>query len=268
MALTNKPNSHVRPDGFGSQTQKLLNTVVEALVNNKKYYWTDIVFEHAEIENKTNEEWNKELNKFLRDYFIPSNILTDDSSSLIERPGIHKDILDAYVKQYPRILQLFQQYYHNAAPKIFNENGPHIVIHARTLNPTDYERSETSIRWRGYFSKSSNSYQWTKIIMGQLRSIFPNCKMYLSCLDNQQNNISDCINISNMSLVDMMHHMIQADILIMAFSAFSAVASYYRTKPSIMRESFAHPLPPNVIFSSQQGLNNEQMTQLVNTLQK
>jgi hypothetical protein len=63
-----------------------------------------------------------------------------------------------------------------------------------------------------------------------------------------------------------MRTQIEADLLIMSKSSYSAVASYYRQGPSLMRERYGYATPPGVMFVQEDRLSSEQASELTRLL--
>jgi len=281
QSLTVVPNA---PEGFGSLLQFALATYLLAERNGLGYYHTPFTFEHYQQEEKTPEQWNSELNTAIIEKFIPR--VSNQGTVMAVRP--EKLPLEFTVRNQPEKLNDFFSAYWNRAnhPSYFDNSVINVAIHARTFNSTDCDNSE----FRELLAPGSISDNFILAMINQLQNIFsgapsspvppriepetqgseetkvpefPRIKFHIyaktSALVAHYANNPNVIMHCEGNLLDDLHHMIIADLLIMSKSSLSLVASYYRKNPSLIRESYGYATTPETLFVRNNLLTENQI---------
>lgn len=250
-ALTVVPSS---PEGFGSLLQFALATYFLAEQNGIGYYHTPFVFEHFQQEGKTQEEWNSELNQAIIQLFIPR--VSQSNQILYVRP--EKMPLEFTIRNRPEKLNDLVNAYWNRVNRssYFDNSFFNVAIHARTFNSTDCDNSE----FREYVSPGSLSDIFILSMIEQFQNVYSRIKFHVyaktrALVEHYGTNPNVILHCGD-NLLDDLHHMIIADVLIMSKSSLSAVASYYRRGPSLIRESYGYATTPKTIFVHNCDLSN------------
>jgi len=249
------------PEGFGSLLQFALATYLLAERNGMSYHHTPFTFEHFQQEGKTQEQWNSELNDAIIQRFIPR--VSNQGNVTAVRP--EKLPLEFTIRNQPEKLNDFVSAYWSRTnhPSYFDNSTFNIAIHARTFNSTDCDNSE----FRELLIPGSVSDIFILAMINQLQNIFPRVRFHVyaktSALVAHYANNPNVILHCEGNLLDDLHHMIIADLLIMSKSSLSLVASYYRKNPSLIRESYGYATTPDTLFVRNNLLTENQ----INTIQ-
>ena len=260
-ALTVIPST---PEGFGSLLQYALATYIIADQQGLPYLHSEFKFEHGSQEGKDEKAWNDELNEAVN-LFVPCHKFKDREPHRVGVIRPEKWYLENAIKNRSLVINGLRARYHtlNNISCHFNKSKVNIAIHARTFNSTDCDLSS----FREYVKYGSESDLFLLAMIKQLSTTFSNCEFHLYVKSRElvahYATIPNVYIHSDTSLLSDLHHMIVADLLIMAKSSLSAIASYYRTGPSLIRESYGYAVPSTVLFVNDNKLNDEQ----INTLQ-
>lgn len=260
-ALTVIPSN---PEGFGSLLQFALSAYIVAREKGIPYVHSEFQFEHATQEGKNEKEWNAELNNAVKS-FVPCHVFKDREPHNVGVMRPEKLFLEIALRnRSPIFRELSNRYLElNKTPCYFDKSRVNIAIHARTFNSTDCDTSS----FREYVKPGSESDTFLLEMIRQLSAAFPGCYFHLYAKD--KNMVAHYATISNMhiysetSLLSDLHHMIVADILIMAKSSLSLIASYYRSGPSLIRESYGYAVPPTVSFVHNNELKQSDILGLI-----
>lgn len=245
------------PEGFGSLLQYALAGYFLAQQCGKQYCHIPFSFEHGSQEGKNQEDWNRELNLAITNLFVPNCLLASERVIFINPD---KWPLESIVRYKPEKLAELSTFYHNKnkRPTYFDKTKINIAIHARTFNSTDCDPSE----FRECFDKGGVSDQFMSAMISQLSNLFSKCHFHVYV--KTKSKAEHYTSIPNVylhcdgSILDDLHHMIEADLLIMSKSSYSVVASYYRKGPCLMRSHYGFATPPNVLFVQNDKLDSDQ----------
>jgi hypothetical protein len=233
-------------EGFGSLLQYALATYLLAEKNGLNYYHTPFTFEHCQQEGKTQEEWDLELNQAIIQLFVPRTVQGGEICNVCPE----KFPLEFTIRNDPEKLNDFANSYWSRVNRqsYFDNSLVNVAIHARTFNSTDCDNSD----FRELLSSGSISDNFILAMIDQLQNIFPRIKFHIyaktrASVQHYENNPNVILHCES-NLLDDLHHMIIADLLIMSKSSLSAIASYYRRNPSLIREYYNYATTPATIF--------------------
>lgn len=252
------------PEGFGSLLQFALATYLLAERNGMNYHHTPFTFEHYQQEGKTPEQWNLELNAAIIQKFIPR--ISNQENVAAVRP--EKLPLEFTVRNHPEKLDDFVSAYWSRANQssYFDNSFVNVAIHARTFNSTDCDNSD----FRELLSPGSISDIFILAMIDQLQHIFPRIRFHIyaktaSLVSHYARNPNIVLHCEG-NLLDDLHHMITADLLIMSKSSLSLVATYYRKGVSLIRESYGYATTPNTLFIHNNTLAESQIVVIRSSL--
>jgi hypothetical protein len=291
------------PEGFGSLFQYILSCYFLCKVYNLQFVYTDIKnFEHMTWDGYTSQdEWDAFWNKYIINVFLPRNeiILYKDLDISIykvynnfdlnsydntlfifedrfltkrfldQQINISSNIIDSLIINYNKNIQI-ETYY--------NKNKINIALHIRRLTKTDCCNAD--IRELYLKGNKFDLYYYNMIIV--LKDLFKdNLKEFhiFTQIDVEEidmfehyfklkDEYSKIILHKGNNTISDIHHMISADILIMAKSSLSVIANYYSKGISIIRGSFQHSVKnTNTIVNDIEGnLTHEQKLLLKNKI--
>jgi hypothetical protein len=248
------------PEGFGSLLQYALSTYIVAREQGLPYIHSEFKFEHGSQEGKDEKTWNDELNEAIN-LFVPCHKFRDREPHRVGVVRPEKWYLENAVRNRSPVIDELRARYRARTniPCYFNKSKINVAIHARTFNSTDCDISS----FREYVKNGSESDLFLLGMIKQLSATFPNCEFHLYVKSRElvahYTTIPNVYIHSDTSLLSDLHHMIMADLLIMAKSSLSAIASYYRTGPSLMRESYGYAVPASVLFVNNNELSDDQI---------
>lgn len=247
----------IKPEGFGSLLQFALAAYFVAKQSGLAYTHSKFSFEHSTQEGKSQEQWDRELNDAISNFFIPC--ISSDNNPQAIYP--EKFPLEYTIQNNPKNLEELKSYYRDRTrdiPCYFEPGKINIAIHGRTYNSTDCDPSD----FRELLSTGSISDLFIQNMIQQLTAWFPAAKFHLyiktSSAVPHYRDMSNVIIHDQSSVLEDLHHMIKADLLIMAKSSMSLIASYYRTGPCFVNQRYGYATPSNVMFVQNGKISEDQ----------
>lgn len=287
------------PEGFGSLFQYILSCYFLSKVYDLKFVYTNIKnFEHMIWDGYTSQdEWDALWNHNIINIFLPKNeiILYEDldlninkvynnldlnsninTLFILEDRFMTKRFLDQQINIKPDIIDnLIINYHKNIkVNSYFDKNKINIALHIRRFTKTDCCNADV----RELYIKGNkfDLYYYNMIVV--LKNIFKDkLKEFhiFTQIDDDEYNMFEhyfkledeyskiILHKGNNTLSDL-HHMITADIFVMAKSSLSVIANYYSKGISIIRGSFQHSVKKsNTITNDVEGNLTEQQKLLL-----
>ena len=168
---------------------------------------------------------NSDKNKKEIFYFVePFNITLNDPNKFY--PLIRNDIIDAYNEvNYNR-------------PLIYNKNKKNIAIHIRVYNSND-----DSYYYEGYLNYSCDRFKYNEnmyiSIINKIINKYPDYDIHIYSQNDFKERYPNIYANSKFNIhldtdiLDLLHHMIKADVLLLGFSCLSHLAGIYNTNTVI-----------------------------------
>jgi len=262
-------------EGFGSIFQYILTYYFFCKDSNKKFEYTPIKgFQHSVHNNMGQEEWDKLLNKFITDYFIPD--LTLSSSNQTQPSYVKKDFLDFLLRNNPGIMEPFKKYFRCRntlnIKNYFNKDVINVGIHVRVFSSTDF----CDLDRRELYQKESQIDKYYQCCLKEIINLFPERKIDIhvysqhTSFDHWNHIRTDNVNIITHfgnDLISDIYHMINCDIFVASKSSLSAMVNYYREGITIIRKGFWHTLINCVYTDMDCSFSDEEKKKIVNSVE-
>lgn len=263
------------PEGFGSVFQYVLTCYFMCKVYNMQFVYTRIKnFEHMSWDGySSQEEWDELWNNYITNVCLPNDeiMMLEDVPAHINKAHnsyhftsrtntlfvfddriMTKNFLDKTINAQPEIMSNLSKNYfaNNTVESYYDKNKINIALHVRRYTKTDCCNAES----RELFIKGNKFDIYYYNMISTLKSLIGNTPkefhiftqiddaeigMFDNYFELEDDHSKIIIHKGNNTISDL-HHMIVADIFIMAKSSLSVVVNYYSNGISIIRGTFQH----------------------------
>jgi hypothetical protein len=251
-------------EGVGAQYQRILCILLLCHLYNIKYIHQKITIGHNyDNDINWNEKWDNLFNlyklsseitdnkeKLLIERFCPSieelthninNLKKDNNKNYIIKITNSTIIGDHFINYFNDILPNIRNLYEYNGNYIYNKNYTNIAIHIRVHNKCDTEHPDSTKEYGNRYTLNCNDYN--NLII-KLKKKYKNPLIHIFTQESYEfDNLEDVIFYKDIDAFFTLHHLIKADVLVIAKSSFSYLAALYNENEVIYVNFWHKPLP-------------------------
>ena len=258
-------------EGAGSLIQAVIGVYALAKQLDLEFHFTELVnIGHSEGSNMDQKSWDRKWNNYIIENLLPESkslinydeVFTVEAENLdiLVNDKVDKKVLlkveyssvKKYIDNHIEILDNILDHLRNGYDKskkdtYYEKDKKTIAIHIRMFTPNDGTDIEDC---REYFNVASHMESYIREIIMKISEKYnsPSIHIYSEGnLDTFKNLLDLNINFHlNEDPLLTIHHLIKADVLFMAKSSFSYIASFYNKGDKYIRSGFWHTLLPDI----------------------